>query len=153
VTILNEQLCEAGLEEKFITLSLSVLDIKSGHLTLSSAGHLPVLIRRSDGRVEEHGADVSGLPLGIMPEFPYRQANVQLEPGDVVVIYSDGVTDAQNPKGELYHTVDSPRVNRRLAELSGSPGAVGRALLQEIREFSSGEYQADDMTLICFGRA
>ncbi|WP_152050871.1 SpoIIE family protein phosphatase [Tautonia marina] len=152
VTILNDQLCEAGLEEKFITLSLSVLDLERGRLTLSSAGHLPVLIRRANGRVEEHGVDISGLPLGILPDFPYQQVDIQLDRGDVVVIYSDGITDARSPQDEIYHSVDKPRLNNRLAELSGSPEAVGRAILQEIREFSTGEPQADDMTMICFGR-
>lgn len=152
VTILNDQLCEAGIEEKFITLSLSVLDLKSGKLTFCSAGHPPIIVRRTDGRVEEFGGDISGMPLGILPDFPYQQGEIQLETGDVAVIYSDGITDARNPAEDLYHTVDLPRLNRRIAELSGGPEAVGRAILQEIREFSTGHSQADDMTMICLGR-
>ena len=66
-------------------------------LTLTSAGHTPVIIRRADGRAEEVGQEVSGLPLGIMEDSVYEQAEVQLDPGDVVVIYSDGVTNAPAP--------------------------------------------------------
>jgi serine phosphatase RsbU (regulator of sigma subunit) len=148
---LNSLLCAAGIEEKFITLSLSVLDVERRRLTLCSAGHLPLLVRRADGRVEEVGEDIAGFPLGIIPESDYRQAEVALQPGDVVVVYSDGVTDARNLREELYHTTDNPRLHRRLAESPGGPEAVGRSILQDIREFSAGHAQADDITLICFG--
>ena len=149
---LNDQLCEAGLDERFITLSLGVLEESTGKLSLASAGHLPVLVRRANGDIEEHGSDITGFPIGVMPDFDYQQCDVMLQPGDVVVIYSDGITDARSPADELYHTGETPRLNRRLAELSGTPEAIGKAILQEIREFSIGQAQADDMTIICFGR-
>ena len=96
----------------------------------------------------EFGEDVGGFPLGIMPGWEYLQAEVVLEPGDVALIYSDGVSDARNVGGELY----GPRLHKRNAELSGTPSSVGKGLLQEIREFSLGrDVQADDITLICFG--
>jgi len=148
---LNSLLCAAGIEEKFITLSLTVLDVKNRRLTVASAGHLPILIRRADGRVEEVGEEIAGFPLGIIPESSYQQAEVDLKPGDVVVVYSDGVTDARNLREELYHTSENPRLNRRLAESAGSPEAVGRSILQDIREFSAGHAQTDDITLVCFG--
>ena len=149
---LNDQLCDAGLEERFITLSLGVLEQSTGKFSIASAGHLPVLIRRADGSVEEFGSDISGFPIGIMPDYEYQQCDIWLQPGDVAVIYSDGITDARSPSDELYHTADKPRLNHRLAELSGTPEAIGKAILQEIREFSIGQPQADDMTIICFGR-
>ena len=149
---LNDQLCMAGLDERFITLSLGVLEESTGKLCLASAGHLPVLVRRANGEIEEHGSDISGFPIGIMPDCDYQQCDVMLQPGDIVVIYSDGITDARSPADELYHTGETPRLNRRLAELSGTPEAIGKAILQEIREFSIGQPQADDMTIICFGR-
>ena len=150
-TELNTLLCAAGIEEKFITMSLSVLEVKTRLLTFASAGHFPVLVRRADGRVEEVGEAITGFPLGIVADTQYQQAEVQLEPGDVVVIYSDGVTDARNLREELYHTSEHPRLFRRLAESPGSPEAVGRSLLQDIREFSAGHSQTDDITMICFG--
>ena len=76
---------------------------------------------------------------------------VALEPGDVALIYSDGVTDSRSPREELYDTRDNRRLVKRMAESSGGPEAVGRAILQDIREFSAGHAQADDITLICFG--
>jgi serine phosphatase RsbU (regulator of sigma subunit)/pSer/pThr/pTyr-binding forkhead associated (FHA) protein len=148
---LNNLLCAAGIEEKFITLSLSVLDLAGRKLTLCSAGHLPILIRRADGRVDEVAEEIGGFPLGIIPDSNYQQLTVDLHPGDVVVVYSDGVTDARNLREELYSTAENPRLVKRLAEFSGGPAAIGRAILQDIREFSAGHSQADDITLVCFG--
>jgi phosphoserine phosphatase RsbU/P len=148
---LNNLLCAAGIEDKFITLSLCVLDAPARKLTMTSAGHTPVLIRRADGRAEEVGQEVSGVPLGIMEDSVYQEAEVQLNLGDVVVIYSDGVTDARSPSDELYDSQSNHRLLKRVAQLSGGPVAVGRAILQDIREFSAGHSQADDITLVCLG--
>jgi len=150
-TRLNNLLCAAGIEDKFITLSLSVLDAPTRKLTLTSAGHTPVLLRRGDGRVEEVGQEVSGVPLGIMEDSVYQQTEVQLNEGDVVVIYSDGVTDARSPGDELYDSQNNHRLLKRVAQASGGPVAVGRAILQDIREFSADHSQADDITLVCLG--
>jgi serine phosphatase RsbU (regulator of sigma subunit) len=148
---LNNLLCAAGIEDKFITLSLCVLEVATGRLTLTSAGHTPVIIRRADGRAEEVGHEISGVPLGIMEDSVYEQTEVQLDQGDVAVIYSDGVTDARSPAEELYDSQSNHRLLKRVAHTSGGPVAVGRSILQEIREFSAGRSQADDITLVCLG--
>jgi phosphoserine phosphatase RsbU/P len=148
---LNTLLFSAGIEEKFITLSLSVLDVGAQTLTLASAGHLPVMVRRANGKVEEIGEEIAGFPLGIIPEADYHQTEVKLYPGDVVAVFSDGVTDARNLREELYDSRDNRRLLRKVAETTGGPEAVGRAILQDIREFSAGHVQVDDITLICFG--
>ncbi len=128
-----------------------MLDTHTGKLTLTSAGHTPVIIRRADGRAEEVGQEVSGLPLGIMEDSEYEETEVQLNPGDVAVIYSDGVTDAHSPADELYDSQSNHRLLKRVAQASGGPADVGRAILQDIREFSAGHSQADDITLVCLG--
>jgi serine phosphatase RsbU (regulator of sigma subunit)/pSer/pThr/pTyr-binding forkhead associated (FHA) protein len=150
-TMLNRLLFEAGIDEKFITLSLSVLDIERRRLTYCSAGHPPLLVRRAGGTIEELGDNIAGLPLGIMPESTYEQAETTLNPGDVVVVYSDGVTDGRNTREEIYDSRDQRRLVKRLAESPGRPDSVGRSILQDIREFSTGHAQADDITLVCFG--
>ncbi len=86
-----------------------------------------------------------------MPDSEYEQAEITLNPGDVVVVYSDGVTDGRNSREELYDSRDQRRLIRRLTESPGRPEAVGRSILQDIREFSAGHAQTDDITLICFG--
>ena len=148
---LNHLLLSAGIDEKFITLSLSVLDIAKRTLSVASAGHPPIMIRRAGGKIEEVGEEIAGFPLGIMPGSNYRHREVGLNTGDVAVVYSDGVTDARNLREELYHTRENPRLLRRVAETAGGPETVGRAILQEIREYSTDHVQVDDITLICFG--
>jgi phosphoserine phosphatase RsbU/P len=148
---LNNLLFSAAIEEKFITLSLSVLDTEKRVLSITSAGHLPVMVRRANGTVDEIGEEIAGFPLGIVPEADYKQIDVKLNHGDVVAVFSDGVTDARNLREELYDSRDKRRLIKKLAETTGGPETVGRALLQDIREFSAGHNQVDDITLICFG--
>jgi sigma-B regulation protein RsbU (phosphoserine phosphatase) len=149
--VLNNALCAAGIDEKFITLSLSVLEPATNRLQLCSAGHLPLILRRADGTIEELGEDVAGFPLGILPDTQYAQLDVELRPGDVVVVYSDGVTDSRSPAEELYDTKENRRLLKRVKEAPGGAEAVGKAILQDIREFSRGHTQADDITLVAFG--
>lgn len=149
---LNEQFLNSGIEEKFITLSLSFLDPTTSRLTFCSAGHMPLLVRRANGAVEELGADACGLPIGVDFEAAYREFEIELALGEVVVVYSDGVTDARNGNGENYQTVENQRLFKRLRELPGTPEGVGKGLVQTLREFSAGQPQADDITIVCFGR-
>ncbi|MDB5352942.1 MAG: serine phosphatase RsbU, regulator of sigma subunit [Planctomycetota bacterium] len=149
--MLNAQLCAAGIEEKFITLSLGVLDANTHVFRLTSAGHLPLFVRHADGTVDLFGHDIAGFPLGVMDDSTYTESEITLAPGDVVIIYSDGVPDSRSPADELYDKQETPRLIERVRKSPGSPEAVGKAILQEIREFSAGHRQADDITLICFG--
>ena len=132
-------------------MSLSVLDHANRRLTYCSAGHLPIMVKRRDGRVEEFGPDVSGFPLGIDVDCKYDQATIALEPGEVAVIYTDGVCDARSPSDEAYDTEKNHRLRKRITDISGGPTAIGKAILQELREFSAGQPQFDDITVVCFG--
>ncbi len=148
---LNLQLCAAGIEEKFITLSLGVLDPSTHTFTLTSAGHLAVVIRRADGTLDLV-ADQPAFPLGILDDSTYAETQVHLNPGDVVIVHSDGVPDSRNPAGDLYDSKESPRLYEKIRKSSGGPEAIGKAIIQEIREYAAGHRQADDITLVCFGR-
>jgi phosphoserine phosphatase RsbU/P len=77
----------------------------------------------------------------------YEQIKIELRPGDVAVVYSDGVTDSRNPAEDLYDTQENCRPLTCIKDAAGEPEAI----LQEIREFSRGHVQADDITLVCFG--
>jgi serine phosphatase RsbU (regulator of sigma subunit) len=147
----NHAFCNTGIEERFITLSLGTLDPNLRKLSYASAGHLPIMIRRRDGTIEEFGPDVSGFPLGIDSDCAYGQGAVTLEPGDVALVYTDGVLDARNPADEAYDTEANHRLRKRVETAGGTPTDIGRAILQDLREFSSGHPQFDDMTVVCFG--
>ena len=88
-------LYEAGLEERFITLCLGALD-PEGVASSAPPAAYPFLVRRAFGPVEEFGQGISGFPLGIMPASTYPQTTFDLAPGDVVELFSDGVTDPRN---------------------------------------------------------
>ena len=154
---LNNMVCDAAIDERFITMFLAVLDFENHRLTMSSAGH-PALLRRAEGGVEELGDDFRGIPLGMTPNFEYAQETIELAPGDVVIIYSDGVSDAQRkaatraPEDEFYDTRKNRRLLTRVVSSEGNPSSVGRDILSDIREFTAGHPQFDDTTLICFGR-
>ena len=154
---LNNMVCDAAIDERFITMCLGVLDVDSRELTLASAGHPSALIRRADGTVEEVGDDFGGLFLGFSHHTAYDEGKVDLNPGDVVVIYSDGVSEAARktntpvPTTEFYDTTSNRRLLTRVAQTTGGPASVGRAILQDIRDFTAGQPQSDDITLICFG--
>jgi phosphoserine phosphatase RsbU/P len=77
--------------------------------------------------------------------------SLELEPGDVVLIYSDGVTDALNACGERYDSTRNPRLRDRLSLAGDSPRAIGHEIVRDLQDFSAGHAQFDDITLICFG--
>ena len=135
---LNGQLHEYDMEELFITLCLGVLEFGPRRFTYCSAGHPLPLIRRADGRIEEQGVDDAGYPLGIAADAVYRQVSLDLEPGDVIIIYSDGVTDALNACGERYDSTEYPRLRDRLSLAGDSPKAIGQSIIRDLEDFSAG---------------
>ena len=96
----NRYLVESIPANRFVTLFYAELEPKSGALAFLNAGHNPPLIVHSGGTMEQLAA--GGLPLGIMPNADFREGRTQLHPGDVLVIYSDGVSEACNPAGEEF---------------------------------------------------
>ena len=91
----------------------------------------------------------SGLPLGVMPSLPHQQASVSIDPGDLITIFSDGVTEASDMSDELY---DTSRLIAQIESGPSDPEALGNAILEDVHRFSIGKGQSDDITLICFRR-
>ncbi|HEV8581157.1 MAG TPA: SpoIIE family protein phosphatase [Thermoanaerobaculia bacterium] len=145
---LNRHIVESSAANKFITMLLAELDPRTGVLHYMNAGHNPGILLRLDGTVEQLGA--GGLPLGLLPEALFQSRALTLEPGDLLCIYSDGITEAESPDEEEFgmgRLIDLLRSERDLplAELvEAIPGAVG--------EFSRGLPQGDDQTLVLLRR-
>ncbi|MGH7129914.1 MAG: PP2C family protein-serine/threonine phosphatase, partial [Planctomycetaceae bacterium] len=99
--------------------------------------------------VEEFGEDATGIPIGIMDGFPYETVQRVLEPGETVVIITDGVDEAMDPDGELY---TKPRVIEFVAAASPQADELGVALLADVRRHAAGRPQNDDITIMAFGR-
>jgi serine phosphatase RsbU (regulator of sigma subunit) len=149
VSRLNRQLTENGVLDMYITFLLAMLDITTHRLQVVNAGHPYPLIRRRDGRLEEFAKESSGLPLAIQGDWVYETAGTILEPGDLVILYTDGVTDAMNPQNERF---GEPQLRKLLVQAPAGPAAAGEALIQQVRHHAAGRAQFDDITMVAFGR-
>jgi sigma-B regulation protein RsbU (phosphoserine phosphatase) len=145
---LNQHLLESSTPNKFVTLLLAELAPRASELRYINAGHNPGVLLRSGGAVEELGS--SGVPLGLLPVARYREECIRLEHGDLVCLYSDGITEAESPSeeefgmGRLIEVLLAHR-ERPLAEMQ-------EAILQAVAEFSQGRPQGDDQTLVLLRR-
>jgi serine phosphatase RsbU (regulator of sigma subunit) len=141
--VLTEEL-EAGM---FVTALLVLLDPRTGDLSIASAGHMPPLVRRTDGSVVELGV-AKAPPLGVVETAVFKSRAHRLENGEVAVLYTDGISEANAPGGALF---GMERLVRAISSAEGTPKGVMSAILDAVREFTAGEAQADDVTLLCFG--
>jgi serine phosphatase RsbU (regulator of sigma subunit) len=147
---LNLSLSASGMEDRFVTFLLAVLDLKANNVVLVNAGHMePLLRRRGSKEVLPLGTEEAGLPLAVAPEVPLRPTTVPLQSGDRVVLFTDGVTEAMNPKGDLY---GMKRLEETILAAPDDVEGLGSAILADVRHFAAGRAQNDDITLVCFGR-
>jgi serine phosphatase RsbU (regulator of sigma subunit) len=157
ITKLNDQMLRGGLQDRFVTLSVLVLNPSIHELTVVSAGHLlPKLYRSNKGvLLDAVEQDATGLPLGVVPEYSYESRTVVLDPGDTVSIYTDGVTDALNAKDQMFGTDEVERYLSGDDESPvdrGRPKRVGERLVNAVRRHAGGRPQNDDIAVVCFGR-
>lgn len=149
VGLLNRALTRTGTEDRFVTFAVLELDLENFTMTLVNAGHPPPLRRRGGtADVDEIGKDIVGVPLAVADQ-KYEQLSLSLEPGDVIVLYTDGVTEARGAAGAMYGQ------DRLRAALQWAPRAIdalGAALLDDVRDFVGTRPQHDDLTIVCFGR-
>jgi phosphoserine phosphatase RsbU/P len=151
ITVLNDLLYQHTSQmDRFVTLAAAVLDSGAHTLTLVNAGHPAPLIRRhTTAEVEEATArDTIGLPLGVVEGFVYRSHQVQLQPGDRVVLYSDGVTDQMD---EANNRITLEPILTALKE-GHALRMLGDRIVEILEKHASGRAQQDDITLVCFGR-
>ena len=147
VARMNDSLCQGGAG-RFITLLLAVLDRGSRRLTLLNAGHLAPLRRRAAGAIEVIGEDARGPALGILPDVVWRQVETLVEPGDVWLAFTDGVTEAVNASGEMYGGF---RLRQTLARAPVVVGEAGESILADVRQFLADQPQSDDICLVGWG--
>jgi phosphoserine phosphatase RsbU/P len=149
VSKLNWQLSVQFPDLPFITQVLCVLDENDDTLTVVNAGHPRPLLRRGDSREVCELDQNGGLPLGLHEGMPYEQFTIQLRPGDLVLLYTDGVTEAMNREGDLY----GPQSLAKVVEKAGAePKHVIRAVLNDVRVYSEGRPFHDDVCLVAFNR-
>ena len=140
----NQLLCEKSLPDQFVTLFLFLLS-PDGTGQFISAGHnIAYLFRSATGKIEELIPDAYF--LGMFDFASYQSRTLQLDKGDILVVYSDGLTDAENPQGEMFGEHRLLDIIRREAP-SGSH-AVEQRFLNAIEDFTQGTPQTDDITFV-----
>jgi serine phosphatase RsbU (regulator of sigma subunit) len=142
---LNHTLVRRSIQSRFATVAFAIAE-PDGRLRVSNAGHNPTYILRKNGVLET--LDKGGLMVGIFPDATYEEEETRLEPGDLVILYSDGVTEAERSKDEQY---EEERLKACLAGVHGEPAAdVLDRMVKSVHDFAGSYPQADDITALVF---
>jgi len=144
VTRLNKSTCASCPENRFITFFMTVADPATGELVYTNAGHNPPQLVRAAGGVEQ--LQGGGMILGILPMATYQESRIKMEPGDVLVLYSDGVTEAANGSDEDF---GEQRLGELVASLKDRPAIeIVNAIHTAVAQFTEGAPPADDITVV-----
>jgi serine phosphatase RsbU (regulator of sigma subunit) len=149
ISRLNVQVCRQSPGNRFITLFYSVLDLASGELTYVNAGHTPPLLLRAGGAVER--LQDGGVALGMFDRSHFDMGRVMLEPGDLLAIYSDGITEAENPNGIPFDEQGLETV--LTAERRNNVAATCAAVVRAVERHTADTRLADDLTLLLLRRS
>lgn len=142
----NEELCEGNDAGMFVTAWMGMLNIKTGRIGFANAGHNPPLVKHADGSFE-YLRSRPNLVLAMMEEIPYRKNEVQLQSGDVIYLYTDGVTEAMNQQEELY---GEERLSQILnANSDAGPEELCAKVKADVDAFAGETPQFDDITMLC----
>jgi predicted ester cyclase len=145
----NEALFPYIPSNMFVTCFYAILDPKRGSLSYANAGHDIPYLRRRGGDCQELRA--RGMPLGLMPGMSYEEKEIVLDAGEEALLYSDGLVEAHDPKGEMF---GFPRLQQLLAEHGDEKESLEDALLEELSSFvGQGWEQEDDITLVTLRRS
>ncbi|TNG02786.1 MAG: response regulator [Gammaproteobacteria bacterium] len=145
LTHVNDEISENNDASMFITVFLGIIDVQTGEMTYTNAGHNPSYIKRTDGALERLD-NLHGPVVGAIDGLAYKEGQVSLSKGDMLLMYTDGVTEAMDPEHQLFEE------NRLVEILKSGDYEIPEELIQKItssvHEFENGAEQADDITLL-----
>lgn len=141
---LNVQVCRQAPGSRFITLFYAVFDMNTGSLTFVNAGHTPALLLRNRGEVER--LHEGGVALGLFDQSTYTAGRALMQPGDLLAVYSDGITEAENPAGRPFDERGLEDV--LTAERRNNIAAIGSAVAKAVEVYTADTRLADDLTLL-----
>jgi phosphoserine phosphatase RsbU/P len=146
---LNDRLADQARDGMFVTLALCCIDTRTGAVTVANAGHHAPLVRRRYGLVEPLDAPPN-CPLAVLGGVEFETRAHQLEPGEVVLLFTDGVSEAENASGLQF---GEPKLAATMGRVEqGVPAAVVGGIERAVLEHLAGQAQNDDITLVGFGR-
>ncbi len=140
---LNDKLIERKVESRYVALLLMLWHPHSGELSMANAGALPPMVCRKGEFLKLR---VEGIPLGLLEGSEYEEATFQANPGDTIVLYSDGVPDQLNHRGEEYGRARLAKIVR--ARYQQSSAAIMTDIFEDVDRFSAGAAKFDDQTLL-----
>lgn len=142
----NDLMCPDMPPKMFVTCLYGVLDIASGRIRIANAGHNLPYVRTELGTIELRA---TGMPLGLIPDIVYEETEAVLEPGQTMLLHSDGVAEAHDEQREMF---GFPRLLDVVGARAGSDDVIGRVLGELERFTGSGREQEDDITLVAVRR-
>lgn len=146
ITKVNNEMAKENANYMFVTVFMAVLNVKTGQLTYTNAGHNPTYIRRADGALEKLGT-LHGPVVAAMEGIEYKESAVVLELDDNVFMYTDGIPEAHNDKGEMF--TDASLANFLVEEKFVSSRETVESIVKLVEEFENGADRFDDITALC----
>ncbi|MCD6186657.1 MAG: SpoIIE family protein phosphatase, partial [Desulfuromusa sp.] len=145
MTYVNDALCEGNESCMFITLFLAFLNVKTGELVYTNAGHNPPNIRKNSGEVTRL-AERHGPVAGAVEGLAFKESCIKLEEGDALVLFTDGVTEAMDPNEALFeeHRLESLLASQAFADSQ----SLNQAIMTSVKDFEQDAGQADDITIL-----
>jgi len=147
LTQVNRALCEQGIKTHFVTSFYAILDPATSSLKYALAGHPPPLLRKASGRVK--ALPGKGIALGIFPDAQYEELDLSLAPGESLVAFTDGLTDANNPLGESFK---SAQLKTAVGSAPASAQALSKHLQDALDDWVKEAPNYDDVTLLVIAR-
>ena len=145
----NNMLCDESVDSMFVTVFYGIYNLKTGAIDFTNAGHNPPYILHADGSVKMLESKCN-LVLGAVEGMPFQNESLQLGQGDTLVMYTDGVTEAENIDHQQFC---EPRLEAALAELKGATSEeIVTAINAKVKEFAGEAPQSDDITLLVIRR-
>ena len=146
LSAVNAEICKNNKSKMFVTVWLGILDLETGMLTCSNAGHEYPIIRGGDGEFRVY-KDKHGLVVGAMAKSKYRDYEIKMEPGDAIFVYTDGAPEANNAAGEFY---GMERLTAALNRCVGmNPQGILEGVKADVDAFTGDASQFDDLTMLC----
>lgn len=146
-TTANNHLCENNDAGMFVTVWMGMIDLKTGLVKIANAGHNPPVVKRGNGSFEFVKGN-AGFVLAGIEDFPYTKSEMQLQPGDMIYLYTDGVTEATNEAEELYEEERLLQVLNKNCDADTEK--ICKAVMESVDAFADGAPQFDDITMLAF---
>ncbi len=147
LTHVNQIVSDNNPSCMFTTIFFGVFNLLNGEMVYANAGHNPPYLRRQDGSLEALNQR-HGPPIGIVEDITYKENKVMLNTGDLVVIYTDGVTEAMDPQQNLFS--DQRFVELLRSQSYSSPAEVIALTTEQVNQFRADGEQSDDITMLAF---